>query len=140
MHTSILVWLCVWGLVCCGTVDARASRKKHPHKNKTAELVLTPKEKFCRTHANIAAAIAEDRDALVPLTTTVARLRVILERDLRPFPISDRVVMTQSMVDLAYFFYTTGQPSPAEARHYFEIGCLNPELADGATPSKPPWR
>jgi hypothetical protein len=115
------------------TIDVHAAKKKHHRQPQTKH--LTSIERFCQYGGTIASAIIVDRDALVPLTTTVARLRILLAHDLRSLSGSERASITQEMVNLAYLFYTTTKLSPAEARYYFEVGCLNPNLTTTASPS-----
>ncbi len=78
---------------------------------------LTAEEQVCRAGGILVQLIAVDRDALVPLTTTLARLRVILATSSAQYE--------QNMVEIAQLLYQTPKVSGARARSLFETGCLN---------------
>ena len=78
---------------------------------------LTPEERVCRTGGILVQLIAVDRDALVPLTTTLARLRIILATSSAQYG--------HDMEAIAQLLYQTPKVSGARARQLFETGCLD---------------
>ena len=94
---------------------AHAKPKAIPH----AVLIqqLSQEELACRAGGILVQFIAVDRDALVPLTTTLARLRVILATSSAQY--------AQNMVEIAQLLYQTPKVSGARARQLFETGYVN---------------
>ena len=78
---------------------------------------LTPEERVCRVGGLLVQFIAVDRDALVPLTTTLARLRIILA--------TPSVELERDMLSIAQMLYRAPTVSGARARQVFETGCLD---------------
>lgn len=99
--------------------------------------LLTTQEQFCKFYGEVASAIVVDRDRLTPLTTTVERVRKIVMVHLREYPLESQARVMGIMSELANTLYTTSITS-AQARHAFEIGCLNPESTETRRPQKSP--
>ena len=93
---------------------AHAKPKAIPH----AVLIqqLSQEELACRAGGILVQFIAVDRDALVPLTTTLARLRVILATSSAQYK--------NGIVEIAQILYQSPTISEARARQLFEIGCM----------------
>mgnify|MGYP001578002625 CR=1 FL=1 len=77
---------------------------------------LTNEEQICRFGGIILQAIAVDRDALVPLTTTIAHLRIMLG--------TSSPAYQQTMIELAQLLYKTPNMPGTVARYAFELGCV----------------
>ena len=86
---------------------------------------LTQEEQICRFGGIILQAIAVDRDAFVPLTTTIGRLRIMFK--------TSSPAYQQTMIDLAHLLYKTPNMPGAVARYAFEIGCLTLKETQAAT-------
>ena len=114
MKTSLVI--ATLGL-CLATslTTAHAKPKAIPHAVLMQQ--LTTEERACRAGGVLVQLIAVDRDAMVPLTTTRARLRIILATSSAEYE--------HNMVEIAQLLYQTPKVSGARARQLFETGCLN---------------
>ena len=94
--------------------DAQAGQKK----TKDIPIIdkLTHEEQICRFGGIILQAIAVDRDAFVPLTTTIARLRIMLGTSSPEYQ--------KTMIKLAQLLYKTPNMPGTVARYAFELGCV----------------
>ena len=128
-------------LTLCGvlllTPGAEAVKKK-PQKAPPPTLTLT--EQWCAYFGRITGAIAHDRDTLVPLTTTIGRLRVILADVFKRVKTPRGTALTEEMVKLAQMLYAHPEMSGAQARHAFEVGCVNAEPTTTPLPTGGMWR
>ena len=93
---------------------------------------LTPEERACRAGGFLVQLIAVDRDALVPLTTTLAHLRILLA--------TSSAQSAQVIVEIAQMLYETPEMSGAWTRQAFETACLRPTMSVDEARSPQPWR
>ena len=134
MRRSLILASVALALTC--TLHAEAAKKKPPAPAST----LTLTEQWCAYFGRITGAIAHDRDTLVPLTTTMSRLRTILADVFKRVHTPRAPALTEEMVRLAQMLYAHPEITSAQARHAFEVGCVNAGPTTTPLPTGGMWR
>lgn len=109
-------------------------------KPKPPPLPYSATDRQCADLGILARAISVDRDHGVPLSTTNARIRVIVRHQWAQYP-AIIPEMTQQTLKLAWMLYDTpGFPAELAARGA-EVGCLHPQAMQGPHEQQPAlWR
>lgn len=110
--------------------DAKSTRHIHG----APATAYSAADRECAWFGTIASTIAVDRDHRVPLSTTNARLLVIVVDHYRAYDVTTQAGIVQHMRELAHLIYTAPGTAPTWWRFNAETGCLDPH-AQGQ-----PWR
>jgi len=97
---------------------------------------LSKDERGCQFLSNTLFWIATDRDALIPITTTITKARNYAARVAPNNP-----ALAEAMVIVVGGVYARSTTSPAQLRYLEELRCMQPPKADAtATDAGRPWR
>jgi hypothetical protein len=115
------------------TPPAQAERVARPAAAPPVQSQLTTKEEACQWWGKVYGNTANDRDALIPITTELDTARKIAVDSAAPNDPTREATMTKAMVIAVHYVYATPAISPARHRYLAELRCMQP--AEEAAPA-----
>jgi hypothetical protein len=125
-----ILTLALAAAVALSATPAHARRKAA--KPPPVKSLLTTDEEACKFWGAVYAAIATDRDALIPITTSIDHVRKFAV-SLEPNDPTTAATLTEHLVFAVHRVYAIPETSPAKARYVVELRCMQPAVADDPT-------